>query len=356
SDLCPQYAEKEDFVNIGAQVTDFSLTGSGGGALSGVGTDLYVGSNRIFLYSTSDPNIVVGRIGTGNSANASGNIALVIALDETKSGGFVTDANIWVGLFAPVVHDGLNLVDSADTLDLSGLIYLKSTFDTTTTVPFSDFSAVPSGNNTFDVIFPTGVNTDLQLLVTGVQGETQKQVAVSTQGIGAGAQHVENGVSLRIDTVNGFIQGNVDSNAECVASAIDYTGHIDIVDASFQITQGNPGNPTARADLPIFAFQVSGNAQEQAFLNDAIATDGTPVVIDAADVHIFLGNTDITTLFVTPVASGGYGGSITQNGNGVTITGLDDPMQIKFATDGVKFDRFLVTNVDSKETFDVGNI
>jgi hypothetical protein len=345
----PQFAEKTNFVtSSNSIVTDYYLTVAPGG----VATDLFVGNNQIFLYATSNPDIVVGRVGTGTTANASGKVALIIIVDDPLNGGAVTNANLWVGLYAPIVDGGHNLVDSADQIDLSGLISLGSDFSTATEVPFSDFSDVPSGNNTFDVIFPTGVNTDLQLLVTGVSGETAKQVAVSTQGIGAGAQHVENGVAVRIDTVSGFVQDNVDSNSECIPSAIDYTAHVDIVSASFQILQTNPTNHLV--DLTIGAFQVAGNAQEQGFLDDAIATDGASVQIDVADVHILdAGGVDITATFLAG------GGTITvdpNNANGIKITNLADDMQVKFTTDNAPFDRLLITNVDSADTFDLGNI
>ena len=345
----PQYAEKTNFVSSTNQVTNYFLTSNGSGdpfPAGGTATTLFVGSNQIFLFATADSNIVVGRVGNGTTADPAGAVAIVIGIEETLSGGFVTSADMWLVQRAPIVQDGQNLVDNLDELDLTGLVYLGSDFDTTAEIPFSDFSDVPSGANAFDAIFPTGVNADLQLLVTGVQGETLRQVQVSTQGIGAGGQHVENGTSVRIDTVNGFIQSNVDSNSECVASAIDYVNHVNIVDASFQITQTNPAHHLV--DVNIAAFQVSGDAHEQAFLDNAIATDGAPVQIDVADVHILnAAGTDIT---------GTFGGTITAVGDTIKVTNLANTMQVKFSTDGVPFDRMLITNVDTKDTFDVGNI
>ena len=69
---------------------------------------------------------------------------MVIALDETKSGGLVTSANLWINLYAPLVEAGHNLEGSSDVLNLSGLISLGSNYNTITEVPFSDFSKVPS--------------------------------------------------------------------------------------------------------------------------------------------------------------------------------------------------------------------
>lgn len=339
----PQYAEKTNFVtSSNSMVTDYYLTVASGG----VPTDLYVGSNQVFLYATSNPDIVVGRVGTGTTANPSGGVALVIAVEDPLSGGAVTNANLWIGLYAPLVHDGLNLVDSADQLDLSGLVSLGSTFNTATEVPFSDFSDVPSGNPTFNVIFPTSNPADLQLLVTGATGETETTVNISTQGIGAGSQTTTVGTSIRIDMVSGFDQDTVDQNNELVADAIVYDHHIDAISASFQVTQTNPNKHLV--DVNVAAFQVADDAQKQTFLDHAIATDGTAVQIDVADVHI-LSSTgqDITATF---------GGVIAQVGDTVKITNLAKDMQVKFTTDGELFDRVLITNVDSSDTFDVGNV
>ena len=343
----PQFAAKTNFASSDNPVTDYFLGDSAGDPLDGVATDLFVGSNKIFLYSLGD-NIVVGRVGNGTTADPAGEVALVIALNETVENGFVTGADLWLALYAPLIHDGEDLVDSADQLDLTDLIYLGSDFDTTEEVPFTDFSDVPSGNPDFNVIFPTGVTADVQLLTTGSEGGEQSTVNISTAGIGAGAQHVENGATLRIDTVSGMIQDNVDDNSELVPSAIEYASHVNIVAGEFEITQVNPASPNSRADLTLFVFQVDDDEpQGQAYLDDANSDDGAPVEIDVADVRIFLGAVDVTATF---------GGTITQNGDGVTITGLDDDHIVKFTTDGEEFDRILITNVDTKQTFDIGNI
>lgn len=357
----PQYAEQDNFVNIGAQVTDFSLTASGGGALTGVATDMYVGTDRIFLYSTSDPNIVVGRIGTGNTPNATGNVALVIGIEETTSGGFVTDADLWMALYTPVMHDGLNLVDSADTLDLTGLIYLKSNFDTTTLVPFENFNGVASGNNLFNVIFPSDGSSAVQLLLTGSAGESLSTVNVSSTGIGAGSQHIDVGSTLRVDTVSGMVQTNVDQAPEVNNSNnIDYTARVEIVAADFEISQVNPSSTPERVDIMISAFNAAGAEQEGSYLTDAIASDGVSVQIDAADVRILddAGN-DITAAWLALPNT-----EIIQFGDSVKILGLNDGAsnsstdgdRVAFTTDGVHFDRFLITNIDTSTTLDVANI
>lgn len=355
----PQYAERTNFVSSTNTVTNYFLTSNGSGdpfPAAGTATTLYVGSNQIFLFATADPNIVVGRIGNGTTADPTGAVAIIIGLEETVSGGVVTSADMWLVLRAPLIQDGQNLVDSADELDLTGLIYLGSDYATATEVPFENFAGVAPGNNLFNVIFPSDGSTALQLLLTGSAGETLQTVNVSTTGIGAGSQHIDVGSTLRIDIVTGMIQANVNEAPEVNQSAnIDYANRVEIVGADFEVSQVNPGNPNERVDIRISAFNAAGNAQEASYLTDAIAADGTPVEIDAADVRVLNGaGVDITTGLI-----------ITQDGNSVIVRGLDDGLsnsstdgwQVFFTTDGVGFDRLLITNIDGDgSTLDVANI
>lgn len=367
----PQFAERTDFVDFTNPVTDLFLTSSGTGTpfpASGTATTLKVGDTTIFLFPTSNPDIVVGRLGTENgatdTANPGGDIALVIGIEETKANGFVTSADMWIALYAPITHNGANLVDSADQLDLSGLVYLGSDFDTTEQVPFENFDGVPSGNNLFNVIFPSDGSTAVQLLLTGSAGEALSTVNVSTTGIGSGSQHINVGATLRIDTVQGMTKGSVDSAPEVNQSSnivyadtnadADSDARVELVGADFEITQINPGSANERVDIRIQAFNAVGQAQQSAYLTDAIASDGVAVTIDVADVIVLNGAGQDITASLT----------ITQDGDSVLIGGLDDGTagsktdgyQVFFTTAGVRFDRFLITNVDTTTTFDVGNI
>jgi hypothetical protein len=354
----PQHAEKTNFVSSTNPVTNYFLTSNSSGSpfpAGGTATSLYVGTNQIFLFPTSNENIVVGRVGTGTTADPTGAVAIIIGIDETVSGGFVTNADMWICQFGPIAENGLNVVDSADQLDLTGLVYLGSNFDSTTTVPFENFDGVPSGNNLFNVIFPSAGAANLQLLLTGSASETLSTINVSTTGIGSGSQHIDVGATLRIDTVTGMVKDNVNSAPEVNNSGnIDYTGRVELVAADFEITQLNPGSSGERADLRLSAFNAAGAQQEGAYLTDAIAADGTPVQIDAADIIVLNGAGQNITASLT----------ILQDGDSVIIRGLDDGTsgsktdgyQVFFTTDGIHFDRFLITNVDASTTFDVGNI
>src|SRR5215469_13418958 len=69
------------------------LGNSTGGPLSAIDTGFKaIGGNEIFLYSDpSNPDIVLGREGTGTTPNASGAVAFALLLQPTSGG-----ATIWV--------------------------------------------------------------------------------------------------------------------------------------------------------------------------------------------------------------------------------------------------------------------
>jgi hypothetical protein len=356
----PQFAENTDFYSSGA-VTDLFLAYNGSGdpwPAAGVATGLLVGTDEVYLVASGDDNVVFGRLG-----GATGEIVLVIAIEETKdTDGFVTAASLWMGMYAPLVQDGQDLVDSADQLDLTDLIYLGSDFDTTEEVPFENFAGVKSGQDAFAPVADTDPNstTDVQLIVTGFAGSTVGTVNVSTQGLGTNAQHVDKGESLRVD----FVTGQDTTHAlEAAfvhdAANIDYDNHVNAISASFEIEQQNPTNTSPT--VSVFAFQDedtdgagtdSADYQGALFPTKAITDPGTAVQIDPEDVIILNAlDQDITNT--------DFDGTITADGMGVKITGLQAGWQVKFTTDNVAFDRFVVTNtstIKGPSTFDIGEI
>lgn len=355
----PQYAEMTDFATTNQSVTSYFLASdSSGDAFStstGVGTTLMVGTNEIFLYATSDPNVVVGRVGTGTTADANGAVALVIAL-----GGSAAHPELGVAVYAPISNSGTNLVDDADTLDLSNLIYLGSHYTTSSESDFDSFAGVPSGSDAFAMILPDTANV-MQLLVTGLTGSTEEPITISQDanagsiGGGGGGQHVGPGNSIRIDTITGGDFSKADSSSEDNNFAnISYAHHQEIFQASFELVQINPGTAGTTTSLDIFAYDTSTNAQGTSFPTDALANEGTSRTIDPANVHIF----NALGVEITPAA-----GQITSiAGGGVQITGLQLDYTVKFSTPGTQFDRFIITNAQptkgagSNVTFDIGHI
>ena len=345
----PQYAEVTDFFTSGSPVTDIKLASDANGSAfsqsTGVATDLYYGSYQVSLYATDDENVVVGRVG-----GASGSIVLVIALNDDLSG----DPSLGVAVYAPLVHGDGSAVDDADTLNLAGKVYLYDTFSTLSVVPFNDFSHVPSGQDAFALIASSDPNlSGVDLLTTGFAGSTAGTVNVSTTGLGANSQAVDNGSSLRIDIVsaNAADLAKADTSTEVHnTSNISYQNHVDAIAAGFQLTQNNPTNKLA--SLTVSAYQVSGDSQGSSFVSNAFS-NGTLVKIDPSQVVITdASGNDVTSSFAA---------NITQSGDGmsVLITGLPRLYHVDFTADG-NFDRFIVTNTmtgaTDKTTFDVGGI
>ncbi|MFC4296198.1 DUF5801 repeats-in-toxin domain-containing protein [Novosphingobium tardum] len=369
----PQYAEKDDsgFVVTDQQVTDYFLTASSTGAAfsttTGIATELKVGTTTVYLFAAVDPNTsqinpnaIVGRIGD----DPSGDIAFVLMLNETKDGaGIVTDLDFGLVVYAPLVHDQADTSNfDVDTLDLLGTVYLGYNFNTATEVPFENFSGVKSGQDAFAPVVPTSGANTVQLLITGFAGNTVGTVNVSVQGLGTNAQHVDPNESIRIDIVSGLdTSGALTSTFVKDAANIHYTAHANAISATFEIDQLNPTNKAAT--VSVFAFQDedtdgagpdSADYQGTLFPTKAISDQGSAVEIDAEDVRVLnAADQDITADFVA------RGGTIVADGLGVKVTGLLASEQVKFTSDNIPFDRFVITNTyngSGPSTFDVGEI
>ena len=347
----PQRAEIDNFVSGQSGVTDYFFASSAGGAAipaAGIATSFYVGTDQVYLFATSDPNVLVGRVGTGTTANASGAIAVVIAIDEALVSGVLT-ANLGVELYAPLTHHGVELLDSADTLSLLNTIWLGATFATSTPNEFKDFSGVPSGQDAFALITPTVATNPVNLLVTGFKGTTVGTVNVSSTGLGAFSQAVDTNESLRFDVVTATAAdlAKADTAAEVHDAAnISYDHHLDATAASFQLVQVNPtGKPTT---LTVAVFEV-GDVKGAAFPTDAIGTTGA-IAIAISNVHVLnASKVDVTAQ---------YASQITLTAGGVQVAGLLNNFFVSIDMGTTVFDRFTVTNTSSSRnsSFDLGNI
>jgi hypothetical protein len=373
----PQFAQLDDFVSSTQQVNNYSLTTDGTNAFtasSAIATNLFVGANEVFLYGTSDSSVIVGRIGTGTTANASGNVAFVIALDQTKVGGVVTDASLSMAVYAPLVHADHTASDDGDTLDLTGLITLRSDFTTTTVSVFDSFASTPAGQDAFAEIAPDSGAADL--LVTGFNGQTGGSSGgtegtvnvskVSSVGsLGTNSQAVDPGESLRVDTVTGVDFTKADTAPEVSHFYnIIYANHLETDWASFGLTQVNPGGHTAT--VSVFAYDAVGNAQDHTnpggdtsntnFPNTALAGEGTEITILPGDVQIIDASNNVLTA-AQLTAQGITIATDPTDSHGVQISGLPTDYQVKFDP-AADFQRFVVTNTSSikNSTFDIGHI
>jgi hypothetical protein len=346
----PQYAEQAGFVtDAPAGVTAYSLTDTSGNLLatSGSGIDSGLSANvngtatEIYLYGTSNPDIIIGRLGGDG-----GNVALVIAVDASTLGS----PNLWVSLYAPLIHSGPDTIDDGDVLNLSGLIDLKAAFDTTAQHVFPDFSQVASGQDAFAMI---GSANDVDLLVTGFTYSPSAvgTVNVSTTGLGEGPQAVKPGAALRLDFVTATSSDFAKEAGTGVhdATNISYQGHVDADAASFKLTQVNPTGQTAT--VRIYAYQDSADLKGTAFPSGVLSNEGSQVAIESVKI-LNASNQDVTTAFQTA-------GYITTDASGfVTVTNLLVNYHVEVMTDSTHlFDRVLVENAGSgNHTFDIGDI
>ena len=68
--------------------------------------------------------MVIGVIGNDPTAS----VAFAIVLNETLTNGLVTGASLLVVQYEALFEDGINLVDSADILDLTDKLFVAASY------------------------------------------------------------------------------------------------------------------------------------------------------------------------------------------------------------------------------------
>lgn len=323
--------------------------------------------DTIYLWQSSSEDLVYGATAT------SGTALFAIALDEHVSGstGLVDSAQLWILLYSPVQHGVNTLVDGADLLTLAGsTLYVAET--TFTSVPFSDFSDVPSSAPIFAMIAPdTAGFGDVDILVTaynaGAGGISEVStppitVNVSTNGLASGSQNITYGTGLRFDIVNGGVNTYTRSQAKD-ANFIQFQDHKTVNEASFTVVQNQGSRPT---DLKIEIFDVKSTTANTA--------DGTSFFDDISLVN---SPKAITKLVVERPGLTSWDSSVagdhdhflwdTAGTQVIGVKGLSLNYEVEiFSSAG--FDRFSATNVtmttnkqgqsvpDTNATVDLGDI
>ena len=135
-----QYAERDDMIVGFPSGATLSLvadnTGTPFSTTVGVATgfsDIDGDAISLFQADATHPNVIVGK-------DAGGEVSFAIVLDGVK---------VYIVQYQPLFHTTAGSVDSADFHDLTGLIFVQATSTVTTTLNFSDFSDVPSGQDEF---------------------------------------------------------------------------------------------------------------------------------------------------------------------------------------------------------------
>ncbi|MHC2335307.1 DUF5801 repeats-in-toxin domain-containing protein [Bradyrhizobium sp. USDA 4454] len=366
-----------DFIQLGTTtVTDLQFSNSSGGAIAnGTATQIFATGDgaQIFLYTDSNSHILLGREGTTSDggltwqASSTGTVAFAIVLDESITSGNVTGGTVWTIQYEALKHTNTSGIDDADTLDLSGLVDVKAFFTTTTTVNFGDFSHVPSGSDDWSAIEQTataGTDTsDPDMLITGLAPGSK--VTVSTQGLGNNSQALNPGEAVRVDVVNhvnypDFPLTNPDVHD---LTKLSYTSHVaSVTEASFSVTQVNPGNANTTVKVHIYAFNETGNLQGGNLVSTASIGSGgltgndqtlVPILGNTIKVYSDLAKTQLVTTGITITAAGD---------GSYFIDGLKKNYTVDFqVAESSHMDRFVVGNAQptsgsgSNVSFDAGN-
>lgn len=364
-----------DFIQLGTgAVTDLQFSDSSGNKIAdGTATQIFATHNgaQIFLYADSNNNVLLGREGTFNGttwvASSSGTVAFAIVLDEALTSGVVTGGNVWTIQYEALKHTNTSGIDDADTNNLSGLVDVKAFFTTTTTVNFGDFSHVPSGSDDWSAIEQTvaaGTDTnDPDMVITGLVPGSK--VTVSTQGLGNNSQALNPGEAVRVDVVNhvnypDFPLTNPDVHD---LSKLSYTTHVgSVTEASFSLTQVNPGNANTTVKVHIYAFNETNDLQGANLVSTTSVGSGgltgndetlVPILGNTIKVYSDLAKTNLVTsgITITPAGDGSY-----------FIDGLKKNYTVDFqVAQSSHMDRFVVGNAQptsgsgSNVTFDAGN-
>lgn len=346
----PQYAERDDMIVGFASGATLSLVSNTNGdpfPAAGVPTTFNdIDGNPITLFADpTNSNIILGK-------DSDGEVSFAVVLDGVK---------VYIVQFEALEQTITGSVDTADTLDLTGLIFVQATSTVTTTLDFSDFSDVPSGQDEFAMIAPDsappGEEGALQFLVTGVSDTgAHSTVNVSTQGgfngsLGTGSQAVGVSESLIFDLVTG---GDVTiSNTEAHNAAnIDFTNHATgFQEAGFGIVQTNPNNASVDVLLTAYDVKPASDTTDGAAFITASLNPATQDQVTITSVTIIQKN-GTTNTYTTDTAN-----IVDFQADGsVIINNLKDDWLVEFTTSS-DLDRFVVKNVGTgNEQFDIGRL
>ncbi|MDX8483114.1 hypothetical protein RFN28_32380 [Mesorhizobium sp. VK24D] len=315
---------------VSSDLSNLIFSDGSGGALSGVDTGFKaIDGNEIFLYSDpSNPDIVLGREGSGGVANPNGTVAFSLLLQPTNSG-----ATIWIVQYEALTNKNPAVGEDANTLDLTNLVYVSGS--STTTSNFN-FATKQPGQN-YWLPFHDSVSGDT-VLVTGLDKSTSSPdtVNTSTVGLGSDSQSITPGRALRFDFVSGFTGGSTKDSAFLTDNSLNSLVYVQGNQGSFDISQTNPTHSAVN-------IQIYAQEETNATFTGTGADPETNV--SAHDVQI-------TRIVISGTQSAD---SDTGNANGVTfvksggvltgeVDGLKTGDKITFYTSS-NFDQFVVGNV-----------
>ncbi|MBS7663749.1 hypothetical protein I0D00_17625 [Pseudomonas lalucatii] len=353
----------------GASITDLGFVGSDGAPLAGVDSGLLtLDGTKIFLYTDTNNNILLGRVGSEGAtdapdddvANPTG--AIVFAAYIEESGSPVSGGKIWMVEYQPLQHPDTGNPD--DAVDLTGIVFVGASQD----LVFSLANA-PSGQNLFlmfTTATPTVVDvagvlriTDPTIIATGKNPANQSTGVNITTGdtinssqaggpttFGTNNQMITEQEGIRFTFVTGARQDvtipNLDQNEADVEANIDFTAMFNARSASFDVVQLQSGKS---AVVTISAFSTA--AEPGINFIDGYTNDASVAITSVRVINKSTGQ-EVTGLAINIV------------GGVATISGVKAGYQIEYTTNS-DHNRVLIENgaaVDAKGNnhadFDIG--
>lgn len=309
-----------------------------------------IAGNKIFLYATSNPHIVIGREGTGSTANAAGDVVFAVYLDSAADN---KTATLWTVQFEAISNPDATNPD--DVVDLGNHLKIGATGDLNL-----DLASLQSGQllfGAFGDIKDADADAEVAVIVIArdqstTDGDAKDTVNTSKGGgaitIGISNQMFNPGEGAYFTFVTG-VAGTIDSKGQATLisagandapAAIAYDGVYGSAGASFKIVQiqGAGNNPTTNVKISAF---VTAPEQGQAFIDGL--TNDTQLDISLASVRVFVGGVDVTASV-----------TVIEDGLSVKVEGVPVGATVRYeTTGGVEHNRVLIENVNGNN-FDIG--
>ena len=367
-----------DLITITGSYVDLAFTDAQGKALgdpsnANSGSDwsgLYtLDGTKIFLYTDTNNNIVLGRAGSEGAtpapdddlANPNGTLIFAAYLEQTATG-----AKVWMVQQEPLMHP--DTANPDDVVDMTNHLWVTASQD----LAF-DFAGLPSGQNGF-LMFKAGGSTT-GLIVTGMDPDqvpaNQADTVNTSQGagpttIGTNSQGIKAGEGMIFSFISNpdarYTVPDLTHGEATNESNILFGGLFAASGATIIIAQATPPK-TCSATISAFTTGLEvGSAYYDGLL------DGNGHAVNGADNLGYIAS--ITVIGANGVAIAGLTGvttnttlgsiSVTFNtSNGgldrtATIVGFEQNFSLQYTVDGTH-NRVVIENTGTgNSTFDIG--
>lgn len=313
--------------------------------------------DKIYLFATDDPLMVVGRTTDGTAV-----LAVYLELD-TNLDGDVIGGKLWTAIYEPLAHGDPTNPDEL-SLSLANKIWVNASSEVT-----FDAAGVPSGQNLF-IMFKGIENPDLGIVVTGraplnqseggniTSGDTVNTSQVTGTTFGVNNQMIDPNEGLWFTFVTtpamDFTVPNLSQTEADLEANIQFAGSFSATSVQFDVVQLQGGKS---AVVKITAIDSPDIGNCTSFIDELLSDNGvTTIIVDIESVTVTLAGGGTAT-FTTDSMKDGITATFNPDGT-VTLTGLKAGDSIEYTTDGTH-DRVLIENAGSGKgkdsaAFDIG--